>query len=62
MNSPHLPVEPVLIHLPAQDDDVPLAKLEVSWFFAIVVVEGLGTRELGYTLGKNGICKPLDFR
>lgn len=50
MNSTHLPVVPVLIHLPAQDDDVTLAKLEVSWFFAIIVVEGLGTRELGYTL------------
>lgn len=46
----HLPVVPVLVHLPAQDDDVTLAELEVSWFLAIVVVERLGTGELGYTL------------
>lgn len=50
MNSAHLPVVPVLIHLPAQDDNVTLAELEVSWFLAIIVVECLGTRELGYTL------------
>lgn len=50
MNSTHLPVVPVLVHLPAQDDNVTLAKLEVSWFLAIIVVERLGTWELGYTL------------
>lgn len=50
MNSTHLAVVPVLVHLPAQDDNVTLAKLEVSWFLAIIVVERLGTRELGYTL------------
>lgn len=50
VDSTHLPVVPVLIHLPAQDDNVTLAKLEVSWFLAIIVVERLGTRELGYTL------------
>lgn len=55
VNSAHLPVVPVLVHLPAQDDDVTLAKLEVSWFFAIVVVERLGTRELGYALDKRHV-------
>lgn len=50
MDSTHLPVVPVLVHLPAQDDNVTLAELEVSRFLAIVVVEGFGTRELGYTL------------
>lgn len=48
----HLPVVPVLVHLPAQDDNVTLAELEVSWFLAIVVVERLGTGELRYTLQK----------
>lgn len=50
VNSTHLPVVPVLVHLPAQDDDVTLAKLEISWFLAIVVVECLGTWELGDSL------------
>lgn len=50
VDSAHLPVVPVLVHLPAQDDDVALAELEVSRFLAIVVVERLGTGELGYTL------------
>lgn len=50
VDSTHLTVVPVLVHLPAQDDNVALAELEVSWFLAIVVVERLGTRELGYTL------------
>lgn len=50
VDSTHLPVVPILIHLPAQDDNVTLAELEVSWFLAIIVVERLGTRELGYTL------------
>lgn len=50
MNSTHLPVIPVFVHLPAKDDNVTLAELEVSWFLAIIVVERLGTRELGYTL------------
>lgn len=50
MNSAHLPVVPVLVHLPAQDDNVTLAKFEVSRFLAIIIVECLGTRELGYTL------------
>lgn len=50
VDAAHLPVVPVLVHLPAQDDDVALAKLEVSWFFAIVVVERFGARQLGYAL------------
>lgn len=50
VDSSHLPVVPVLVHLPAQDNNVTLAKLEVTWFLAIIVVERLGTRELGYTL------------
>lgn len=50
MSSTHLPMVPVLIHLPAQDDNVTLAKLEVSRFLAIIIVESLGTGELGYTL------------
>lgn len=56
MDSTHLPVEPVLIHLATQDDDVTLAELEVSRFLAIIVVEGFCTRELGYTL-QIGIVK-----
>lgn len=50
VDATHLPVVPVLVHLATQDDDVPFAELEVSWFLAIVVVEGLGTGELWYTL------------
>lgn len=34
----HLPVVPVLIHLPAQDDNVALAELEVTWFLSVIVV------------------------
>lgn len=44
MDSTHLPMVPVLIHLPAQDNNVPLVELEVSWFLAIIVVKRLGTR------------------
>ncbi len=55
VDSTHLPVVPVLVHLPAQDDDVTLAELKVSWFFAIVVVECLGTGELWYTLQRLGV-------
>lgn len=50
VDSAHLAVVPVLVHLPAQDDDVALAELEVSGFLAVVVVERFGTRELRYTL------------
>lgn len=50
MDSTHLAVVPVLVHLPAQDDNITLAELKVTWFLAIVVVERLGTRELRYTL------------
>ena len=50
MDSTHLPVVPVLIHLSAQDDDVTLAEFEVSWFFTVIVVQGLGTRKLRYSL------------
>lgn len=50
VDSAHLSVVPILIHLPAQDDNVPLAEFEVAWFLAIVVIEGLCTREVGYTL------------
>lgn len=50
VDSAHLAVVPVLVHLPAQDDDVPLAELEVSGFLAIIVVERFGTWELWYTL------------
>ena len=57
MDSTHLPVVPVLVHLPAQDDDVTLAELEVSWFLAVIVVERLCTRELGYTLQREIKCK-----
>lgn len=53
MDSTHLTVVPVLVHLSAQDDDVALAELEVSWFLAVVVVERLGTRELGYALERD---------
>lgn len=54
MDSTHLTVVPVLIHLSTQDDNVTLAELEVSLFLAIVVVERLGTRELGYALKTEG--------
>lgn len=50
MDSTHLPMVPVLIHLSTQDNNVTLAELEVSWFLAIIVVECLSTRELGDTL------------
>lgn len=50
MDSAHLPVEPVLVHLPPQDDNVPFAELQVSWFFTIVVVQSFGTGQLRYTL------------
>lgn len=50
VDSAHLAVVPVLVHLPAQDDDVTLAELEVSGFLAVIVVERFGTRELWYTL------------
>lgn len=50
MDSTHLPVVPVLVHLPAQNDDVTFAELEVSWFLAIIVVECLCAGELRYTL------------
>lgn len=54
VDSAHLAVVPVLVHLSAQDDDVALAEFEVSWFLAIVVVECFGTRELGYPLETEG--------
>lgn len=50
MDATHLPMVPVLIHLSAQDDDVTLTEFEVSWFFAVIVIQGLGTRKLWYTL------------
>lgn len=59
MDSTHLPVVPILVHLPAQDDNVALAELEVSWFLAIVVVERLCTRELRYTLSESKMRKWL---
>lgn len=50
VDSAHLAVVPVLIHLPAQDDDVTLAEFEVSRFLAVIVVQRLGTRKLGHSL------------
>lgn len=50
VDSAHLAMVPVLVHLPAQDDDVTLAELEVSGFLAVIVVERFGTWELWYTL------------
>lgn len=50
MHSAHFAVVPVLVHLPAQDDDVALAELEVAGFLAVVVVQGLGAGELGDSL------------
>lgn len=35
-----LAVVPVIVHLASQDDDVALGKLEVTWFFPLVGVEG----------------------
>lgn len=32
---------PVFVHLPAEDDDVALVELEVSWLLPLVAVEGL---------------------
>lgn len=31
---------PVIVYLASQDDDVALGKLEVTWFFSLVGVEG----------------------
>lgn len=50
MDPSHFAVEPVLVHLASQNDDVAFAELEVSWFLAIVVVKSFGARELRYTL------------
>lgn len=50
VDSAHLSVVPILIHLASQDDDVTLTELEVPRFLAVVVVQGLGTGQLGYTL------------
>ena len=47
-----LPVVPVLIHLPSQDDDVPLVKLEVPGLFSLISVESFAIRKLRNTLGK----------
>lgn len=54
VHSAHFAVVPVLVHLPAQDDDITLAEFEVARFLAIVVVQGLGARELGYSLQREG--------
>lgn len=50
VDATHLAVIPVLIHLPPKNNNVTLAKLEVSWFLAIIVVERFGTGELRDTL------------
>lgn len=50
MHSSHLPMVPVFIHLPAQDNDVTLREFEISWFLAIIVVQRFGTRQLKDTL------------
>lgn len=50
VDSAHLTVVPVFIHLPAQDDDVALAEFEVSRFLAVIVVQRLGTGKLGHSL------------
>ena len=50
VDSAHLSMVPILIHLASEDDNVTLIELEVPRFLAIVVVQGLGTGQLGYTL------------
>lgn len=35
-----LAMVPVIVYLASQDDDVTLGKLEVTWFFSLVGVEG----------------------
>lgn len=61
MDSTHLPVVPVLIHLPAQDDDVSLAEFEVSRFLALIVVECLGTRKLWHSLKREIVLGMLQL-
>lgn len=42
-----LPMVPVLINLASQNDDVPFVELEVTGFFSLIAVEGLGIGKLG---------------
>lgn len=44
MTSIQLPVIPVLIHLPSQNDDVTLVELQVARLFALVAVKCFATR------------------
>lgn len=50
-----LPVVPVLIHLPPQDDDVPFVKLEVAGLFSLIRIESFAVGKLRSTLEKNKI-------
>lgn len=50
-----LPVVPVLIHLPPQDDDVPFVKLEVAGLFPLIRIESFAVGKLRSTLEKNKI-------
>lgn len=45
MATVELAVVPVVIHLASQDDDVTLGKLEITWFFSFIGVEGFTTRQ-----------------
>lgn len=54
VHATQLAVVPVLVHLPAQDDDVALGELEVPGLLAVVVVQGFGTGQLGNALQREG--------
>lgn len=45
MATVELAMVPVVIHFATQDDDVTLGKLEVTWFFSFVRVEGFTARQ-----------------
>lgn len=47
MRALQLALVPILVNFAPQDDDIPFVELEVTGFFPLIAVEGLGIGKLG---------------